>query len=104
MLGQPPIMFLIVKIIEESNLLQDCMLVLVIFKHSFEGTLNPICSCGFDDESTSQNILHCPMYNDERHALLSTAKNNARFEISSFEIVKILSQISLTLERQNFLA
>ena len=28
--GQPPIMILIVKIIEESNLLQDCVLALVI--------------------------------------------------------------------------
>ena len=28
--GQPPIMFLIVKIIEESNLLLDCVLALVI--------------------------------------------------------------------------
>ena len=42
---------------------------------SFQDTLNPICSCGFDVESTSHYILHCPIYNDERHTLLSTIKN-----------------------------
>ena len=44
------------------------------FKHSFQNTLNPICSCGFDVESTSHYFLHCPMYSDERHTLLSTIK------------------------------
>ena len=45
------------------------------FKHSFQDALNPISSCGFDVESTSHYILHCPMCNDERHTLLSTSKN-----------------------------
>ena len=76
--GQPP-MFLIVKIIEESNLLQDCLLALVICvnrnSNSFQDTLNPICSWGLDVESTYY-ILRCPMYNDERHTLLSTIKTS----------------------------
>ena len=41
-------------------------------KHRFHDTLNPICSSGFDVESTSHYILYCPMYNDERQTLLST--------------------------------
>ena len=45
------------------------------FKHSFQDTLNPICSYGFDVEPISQYVLHCPMYNDERHTLLSTIKS-----------------------------
>ena len=45
------------------------------FKHSFPDVLNPICSCSFDAESTSHYILHCLMYNDKRHTLLSTIKN-----------------------------
>ena len=45
------------------------------FKHCFQDTLNPICSCGFDAESTSHYILHCPTYSDERQALPSTIKN-----------------------------
>ena len=45
------------------------------FRGSFQDTLNPISSCGFDVESTSHYVLHCPMYTDERHNLLSTIKN-----------------------------
>ena len=43
------------------------------FKHCFQDTLNPICSCSFV-ESTSHYILHCSMCSDERQALLSTIK------------------------------
>ena len=42
------------------------------FKHSFQDTLNPTSSWGFDKESTSHYNLHCRMNNDERHTLLST--------------------------------
>ena len=45
------------------------------FKHSFHDTLNPIWSCRFDVELTSHYILHRPMYNNERHTLLSIVKN-----------------------------
>ena len=67
-------MFLNVKIIEELNLLQD-LKIGQKFKRSFQDTLNPIWSCRVDIELTSHYILHCPMYNDERHTLLSTIKN-----------------------------
>ena len=42
------------------------------FKHSFQDTLDPTSSWGFDKESTSHYNLHCRMNNDERHTLLST--------------------------------
>ena len=45
------------------------------FKHSFQDSLNPFCSCGLDIESTAHFLLHCPMYITERHTLLSTIKN-----------------------------
>ena len=32
------------------------------FKHRFQDTLNPICSCSFDIESAFHYILHCPIY------------------------------------------
>ena len=68
-------MFLIVEIIEESNLLQDLShLHEHKFKHGFQDTLNSICSCGFDVESTFHYILNCPMHNDKRYKLLSTKK------------------------------
>ena len=42
------------------------------FKHNFQGSLNPFCSCGLDMESTAHFLLHCPTYIIERRALLST--------------------------------
>ena len=45
------------------------------FKHSFQDSLNPLCNCGSDIESTAHFLLHCPMYITERHSLLSTIKN-----------------------------
>ena len=45
------------------------------FRHNFQNCLNPICSCGLDIESTSQFLLHCPTFNDERYTLLSTLNN-----------------------------
>ena len=45
------------------------------FEHSFQDTLNSIWSCGFDVESTTQYVLNCLIYNDERLTLLNTIKN-----------------------------
>ena len=42
------------------------------FKHSFQDTLNPICNCGEDIETTSHYLLHCPDYLQERKTLLNT--------------------------------
>ena len=42
------------------------------FKHSFQDTLNPICNCGKDIETTSHYLLHCLDYLQERKALLNT--------------------------------
>ena len=45
------------------------------FKHSFQDSLNPLCKCGFDVESTSHILFHSPIYNNERSSLLSTIRN-----------------------------
>ena len=42
------------------------------FKHSFQHTLNPICTCGEDIETASHYLLHCPDYLEERKTLLNT--------------------------------
>ena len=36
------------------------------FKHSFQDTLNSLCSCGLDIETTSHYFLHCPLFHAER--------------------------------------
>ena len=45
------------------------------FKHSFQDSLNPFCSCGLDIESTAHFLLHCPTYINKRRTLLSTIEN-----------------------------
>ena len=42
------------------------------FKHSFQDTLNPICNCGEDIETSSHYVVHCPDYLQERMTLLNT--------------------------------
>ena len=42
------------------------------FKNSFQDTLNPLCSCGHDTETTSHYFLHCPLF----HAKWSTLLKN----------------------------
>ena len=45
------------------------------FKHGFQDTLNPLCSCGNDVESTEHFLLHCPQFVNERRTLLNTLGN-----------------------------
>ena len=32
------------------------------FKHSTQDSLNPICSCGIDIETSAHVLLHCPNF------------------------------------------
>ena len=45
------------------------------FRHNFQDTLDPICSCGDGIETTIHNLLHCPNYLDERRTLLGNLQN-----------------------------
>ena len=45
------------------------------FKYNFQNSLNPPCSCGSSIESTSHFLLHCLIFHDKRHTLLSTLNN-----------------------------
>ena len=40
------------------------------FQHNFLNTLNPLCSCSLEIESTSHYLLRCPFYSHIRKALL----------------------------------
>ena len=63
------------------------------FKHGFQDTLNPLCSCGNDVESAEHFLLHCPQFVNERRTLLSTLGN---FNCSLLENTsKVLTQILL---------
>ena len=41
------------------------------FKHNFLDTINPLCSCGSDIETTLHFLLYCPNFMECRHTLLS---------------------------------
>ena len=46
------------------------------FKHSFQDSLNPFCSCRKDEVETSSHfLLYCSNYSEERLALLNAIKN-----------------------------
>ena len=46
------------------------------FKHSFQDSLNPFCSCGkVEVETSSHYLLYCSNYSEERLALLNAIKN-----------------------------
>ena len=45
------------------------------FIHNFQDTLNPICSCGENIETTTHNLLHCPNYLNERMTLWNNLQN-----------------------------
>ena len=44
------------------------------FKHGFQDSLNPICSCGNDIETSAHFQLHCH-YSNERSTFLNTIRN-----------------------------
>ena len=64
------------------------------FKHGFQDTLAPLCSCGWDVESTEHFLFHCPQFVNERRALLSTLGS---FNCSLLENTsKVLTQTSVS--------
>ena len=36
------------------------------FRHNFQDTVNTLCSCSLESESTTHFLLHCPFYNNQR--------------------------------------
>ena len=53
------------------------------FKHDFLDSLNPICSCRFDIETTSHLLLHCPNLINERSLLLSNISRLSKDKLPS---------------------
>ena len=62
------------------------------FKHSFQDTLNRICNCGEDTETTSHYLLHCPDYLHEKKTLLNTVSNIVPniFDFNNDQLTEIL--------------
>ena len=47
-------------------------------KLGFQESLNPICSCGNDIETSAHFLLHSPHYSNERSTFLNTIRNTNR--------------------------
>ena len=62
------------------------------FKHSVQDTLNPLCSCGVDIETTSHYFLHCPLFHAERSSLLNNINeiDSTIFNKSDSVVTRIL--------------
>ena len=45
------------------------------FKHSFQDSLNLICNCGTNVETTTHYLLHCSLFSDERLILINNIRN-----------------------------
>ena len=46
------------------------------FKHNFQDSLNPVCNCGTDVETTTHYLLHCRLFSDERLILINNIRNS----------------------------
>ena len=52
------------------------------FKHNFHESLDPLCNCGHDIESTTHFFLHCPLFtNEELSSIECYLLNNTSFVI-----------------------
>ena len=45
------------------------------FKRSFQDTINPLCTCSLEAETTNRFILHDLYYENERHILLAIIRS-----------------------------
>ena len=62
------------------------------FKHGFQDSLNPICSCGNDIETSVHFLLHYPDYSNEISTFLNTIRNINRhiFDKDDLQITETL--------------
>ena len=45
------------------------------FRHNFQDTVNPLCSCSLESESTTHFLLPCPFYSNQRIALFVSIRD-----------------------------
>ena len=62
------------------------------FKHNFQDTLNPLCSCSLAIESTEHFLLHCQNFQIQRQSLLNNLINidNTIVNLNDSDLTKLL--------------
>ena len=56
------------------------------FKHGFLDSLNSICSCGQNIETSTHFLLHCPNYSSERLTFLNIISNIHRSSLNKNDL------------------
>ena len=64
------------------------------FQHGFLNSLNPICSCGQDTETSTHFFLHCFNYSNERLTFVNIIRKTDR-NISNKNYLKVTGNTSL---------
>ena len=61
------------------------------FKHNFLDTLNPICNCDEDIETSWHYLLHCSLYTNQSLVLLNVMQviDNSILELTDSHIVEV---------------
>ena len=62
------------------------------FNHNFQDTLNPICTCCEDIETSCHYLFHCSLYTNERPTFLNVIQriDTSILELGDFHIVEAL--------------
>ena len=62
------------------------------FRHILKDTINPMCSCGFEPETTDHYLLRCKLYTDLRLDLLNDIYtiNQSFKNFSEYQLVNVL--------------
>ena len=62
------------------------------FRHNFRDTINPLCSCSLECETTSHFLLHCPFHINQRKALFDNvlAIDESISNLSDTNLVNLL--------------
>ena len=62
------------------------------FRHNFKDTINPMCNCGFEPETTDHYLLRCKLYTDLRLDLLNDIYtiNQSLKNFSEDQLVNVL--------------
>ena len=62
------------------------------FNHNFSDSINPLCTCSLDIDSTVHYFLHCDYYNSARISLLNDLNSVDRnlLILSDLSLVKVL--------------
>ena len=68
------------------------------FRHNFQDTLNPLCSCSLEPESTIHFLLHCPFYNNQRITLFVSIRDiDVSMETMNCIVVRPIHVFSIVL-------